>query len=90
MKDRLPFALTMVYVVLVIVASIPIFTGNDALSGIFAVALTAPWNSLFEPLVAGEGNGTTGKGLLLVALGGAVNAALIFFVSRWIIGRFAR
>ncbi|MCC6355627.1 MAG: hypothetical protein IT577_17195 [Verrucomicrobiae bacterium] len=47
----IPALLAAIYLILVLLAVIPIFTGKDALSGIFAVALTAPWNSLLGRLL---------------------------------------
>jgi hypothetical protein len=69
--------------VLVVLAIIPIFTGDDALSGIFAVALTTPWSQLLGNLLPGN----LIMGLLIVIIGAAINAAIIYFVSHWLVGR---
>ena len=42
MLQKVPIILTAIYVILVLLAIIPIFTGDDALSGIFAIALAGP------------------------------------------------
>ena len=84
MKHRLPLTVAVIYLVLVLLATIPIFTSSDALSGIFAVFLTAPWLSLLDPLVPGEG---IWRGLLLIAVGAAINAALLFLIVKLIVSR---
>lgn len=88
MSRRLPSIITAIYLVLVLVSMIPIFTGGDALSGIFAVVLTQPWVSLFDNLFGLSGNMTSG--LILVVIGAIINAAIIYYVLRWLVGRFAR
>ena len=85
---KIPNILTTVYLILVVLGAIPIFTGGDALSGIFAVALTAPWNSLLSSLFSAPGNMI--MGLLFVAIGAAINAAIIYYLSRWIVNRLAK
>jgi hypothetical protein len=85
---RLPTILTTLYLILVLLAVVPIFTGDDPLSGIFAVLLTAPWAPLLDRLLPLSGSMTAG--LLLVALGAAINAAIIYFVTRWLVERFAK
>lgn len=87
MSRRLPAIVTTIYLVLVLLSIIPIFTGDDALSGIFAVVLTAPWNSLLDRLLGLSSNLSTG--LLLVIVGAAINAAILYYLLRWLVGRFA-
>ena len=72
MMRKLPTILTAIYLILVVLAIIPIFTGADPLSGIFALVLTAPWSFLFSSLLSG---GSVIIGLLLVVIGAAINAA---------------
>ena len=86
MLRKLPTILTAVYLILVVLSIIPIFTGDDALSGIFAIALTVPWSSILSNLF---GFGSVAAGLLVVAIGAAINAAIIYFVSRWLVRRVA-
>ena len=86
MIRRLPTILTVLYLILVLLAAIPIFTGDDPLSGIFAIVLTQPWASLLDRLLSLSGS--MAAGLLLVAAGAAINATIIFFVTRWLVGRF--
>jgi hypothetical protein len=88
MLRRLPTILTAIYLILVVLSIIPIFTGDDPLSGIFAIALTAPWSSILSSLL--PGSGSVAVGLLIVAMGAAINAAIIFFVSRWLVGFVAK
>ena len=84
MLRKLSIILTAIYVILVVLSIIPIFTGDDALSGIFAVVLTMPWSSLLSSLL--PGGGSVGIGLLAVVVGAVINAALLYFALRWLIG----
>ena len=70
-------------------AVIPVFTGDDALSGIFAVLLTAPWTMVFARLIE-PSEGTITTGIAFVVSGGMINAALIFLVSRFLVRRFGK
>lgn len=88
MSNKLPSIVTTIYLVLVLLSIIPIFTGDDALSGIFAVVLTQPWVSLLDRLFNLSDNLTTG--LVLILIGAAINAAIIYYVLRWLIRRFAK
>lgn len=88
MSRRLPTIVTTIYLVLVLLSIIPIFTGDDPLSGIFAVVLAQPWVSLFDRLLGVSGN--MDIGLILIVIGAAINAAIIYYVLRWLVGRFAR
>ena len=88
MSRRLPTLITTIYLVLVLLSIIPIFTGDDPLSAIFAVILTQPWVSLFDRLIGLSGNPTTG--LLLVVVGAVINAVIIYYVLRWLVSRFAK
>lgn len=86
MIRKLPTILTVIYLLLVFLAIIPIFTGDDALSGIFAIVLTIPWSSILSNLLPSFDS--VAVGLLLVAIGAAINAAIIYFVSRWLSALF--
>lgn len=90
MTRHLPLILTAVYVVLFVLAVIPIFTGDDALSGIFAIVLSEPWSGLLGKLLPGAATGNLVLGLGLTVIGAALNGSLIYFLSRWILGRLAR
>lgn len=86
---RLPIILTGLYLALLVISVIPIFTGDDALSGVFAVLLAAPWTMLFGSLFESS-DGSITKGLALISVGGLINAALIFLFSRWLAGKIAK
>ena len=86
--ENIPIILTAIYLVLVALAIIPIFTGNDALSGILAVALTMPWNSLLRRLISVKASMFIG--LVFVAIGAVINAATIYYVSGWIVNWLAK
>lgn len=88
MSRRLPAIVTTIYLVLVLLSIIPIFTGDDPLSAVFAVLLTQPWVSLFDNLFGLSGNMATG--LILILIGAVINAAIIYYVLRWLVGRLAR
>jgi hypothetical protein len=87
MLRKLPIILTVIYLILVLLAIIPIFTGEGPLSGIFAIVLTVPWSSILSSLL--PGSGSVAAGLLVVAVGATINAMIIYFVSRWIENRLA-
>ena len=88
MLRKLPTILTAIYLILVVLSIIPIFTGDDALSGIFAIVLTVPWSPVLSSLL--PGSGSVAVGLLIVAVGAAINAAIIYFVSRWLVELVAK
>lgn len=81
---KIPVILTCLYLGLLILGVIPIFTGEGPLSGIFAVILAAPWTMLLGKLIGAKGD-SVATGLALVAVGGLINATLIYFVSRWVV-----
>ena len=87
MLRKLPTILTVIYLILVVLSIIPIFTEDDPLSGIFAIVLTVPWSSILSSLL--PGSGSVAVGLLVVTVGAAINAAIIYYVSRWIVNRLA-
>lgn len=80
MKHRFPYLVTGLYLFLVVLSVVPIFTEEDALSGVFAVILTQPWPTLLSRIVP---DGIAG-GLLLIAVGAIINASLLFLICRWI------
>ncbi|MCB0212116.1 MAG: hypothetical protein KDJ52_22425 [Anaerolineae bacterium] len=86
--NNLPITLVIVYLVLVILSIIPIFTSDDALSGIFAVILTAPWSALFGNLLPSSVFDNTARGLLLIIIGAIINAALLYAFVRWLVRQF--
>jgi hypothetical protein len=88
MLRKLPIILTAIYLILVLLSIIPIFTGDDALSGIFAITLTLPWSPILSSLL--PDSGSMALGLLVVVVGAAINAAIIYFVSRWLVGLVAK
>ncbi|MCB9077835.1 MAG: hypothetical protein H6631_09605 [Anaerolineaceae bacterium] len=86
--NKIPLIVVIVYLVLVMLSIIPIFTGDDALSGIFAIILTAPWSALLGNLLPGAMFDNPAAGLLLLLIGAAINAAVLYFVVRWLVRRF--
>ena len=87
MKSRIPLILVVAFLTLVNLATIPIFVGDDALSGIFAVLLTQPWASLFSGLLQESVEDDKVGGILLVGIGAVINAVLIYLCSNWIVRR---
>ena len=78
------------YLVLVALAVVPIFTGKESLSEIFAIALTAPWSILFDYVRPNAASGNAATGLILVAIGAVINALLLYYMSRWVMRRISR
>lgn len=50
------------------------------------MVLTLPWSSLLGGLLSG---GSVALGLVVVAVGAAGNAAIIYYVSRWLVNKLA-
>ena len=86
--NKLPIILVIVYLVLVILSIIPIFIGDDALSAIFAVVLTAPWSALLGNLLPSSVFDNTAGGLILIIIGAIINATLLYTLTRWLIRQF--
>jgi len=89
-KSRIPALLAGIYVALVVLSIVPVFIGGDALSGVFGVVLALPWTVLLTRVVDAINpsafDGIT-AGLVMIVIGGTINAAIIYFVSRWIVRR---
>jgi hypothetical protein len=77
------------YAVLGALSLVPIFTGDDPLSGIFAVLLGSPWAQLLSSLFGAAGVSSPGPaaGLGFAGIGITVNAAIVYLASRWIARR---
>lgn len=91
MRNRVPVILAGVYAVLGALSIVPIFTGDDPLSGIFAVLLGSPWVQLLSSALGAAGTSSPGPavGVGLAGIGIAVNAAIVYLVSRWLARRGA-
>lgn len=79
---------TSIYLVLVLLGIIPIFTGDDPLSGIFAILLTQPWRAWLVNLLPSSPSLLVG--VFSVAVGAAINALILYSILRWLVGRFAK
>ena len=88
MAKKLPTLLTTIYLLLVLLGLIPIFTGDDPLSGIFAILLTQPWSAWLVNLLPSSPSLLVG--VLGVAVGAAINALILYSILRWLVGRFAK
>ena len=88
MSQKLPFILVSLYLILVLLSVGLIFIGEGPLSGIFAVMLTAPWNSILDHFIF---QGGIFSGLLIISAGALINALIIYiivnFVVRWLISK---
>jgi hypothetical protein len=87
-SNRISTILASFYGALVVLSIVPIFTGDDALNGIFAVVLGLPWTIVLsrvaDAINPSLSNGlATGIAIALVA--GFTNVAIIYVVSRWIV-----
>lgn len=70
---------------------IVIFFSVDALSGVFAVILAAPWSLLFGDLLPGGNHGVSmAAGIAFLSAGAALNAGLAYFLSRWLLRKTLR
>jgi hypothetical protein len=88
--DRIPAILTGVYAFLGALSLVPVFTGEGALSGIFLVLLGLPWTPLLSRVLEAVAPALSGglvAGVALGVIGIGVNAAIVYFVSRWAVGR---
>ena len=80
-----------IYLVLVLCSISFIFANDDdaLFSGIFAILLTWPWSLFLSGLVPPDSDNFV-IALLLVLLGAAINTAILYFGSRWLVRRLAR
>lgn len=90
MRERIPALLAGAYAVLGALSFVPVFTGDDAMSGIFVVVLGLPWTALLSSALARVAPGAsvgpvTGGFLGLVGI--AINTAILYFASRWVVWR---
>jgi hypothetical protein len=90
-SSKIPFVIVVVYLVLVLLATISIFTGDDPLDAILLVVLTLPWSFLITPLVDAISpslfdNVVVGVSVGLVGAG--INAVLLYLLLGWIVNRF--
>jgi hypothetical protein len=87
-RNRIPAILAGAYAVLGALSIVPIFTGDGPLSGIFAVLLGSPWLQLLSSAL-GTSSPSLAAGVGLAGIGIAVNAAIVYLVSRWLARRGA-
>ena len=92
MRNRIPAILAGAYAVLGALSIVPILTGDDPMSGIFAVLLGSPWTQLLSSALAAAGasSPSTATGLALAGTGIAANAAMLYLVSAWLARRGER
>ena len=50
-SKKIPLIVVAVYLILVLLATIPVFTGDDPLDAVFLVLLVLPWSFLITPIV---------------------------------------
>jgi hypothetical protein len=86
MRKQMPVILASVYAVLGALSIVPIFTGDDPLSGIFAVLLGSPWVQLLSSAL-GRSSPSPAAGLGLAGIGIAINAGIVYLASRWLLRR---
>jgi hypothetical protein len=78
---KFPAVLAVIYLIVVAVSIVPIFTESDALSGVLAIFVTSPW-SLMLGTVVPEG---MFWGFVMVAIGAFINAAIIYAISKLLV-----
>jgi hypothetical protein len=89
-KRRVPLILAGVYAALGVLSFVPVITGEGALSGIFVALLGLPWTQLLSralDAVAPALSRGPAAGVVLGVIGIAVNTAIVFFLSQWVVGR---
>jgi hypothetical protein len=88
-RNQVPAILAGVFAALGALSLVPVFTGDDPLSGIFAVLLGSPWTQLLSSALgaAGATPGSLAAGLALAGIGIAVNTTIVYLVSRWLVRR---
>ena len=91
MRNRIPGILAGGFAVLGVLSIVPVFTGDDPMSAVFAVLLGSPWVQLLSAAFgsAGMASPSPTAGLGLAGIGIAVNAAIVYLVSRWLTRRGA-
>ena len=90
MSQKIPPVLVAIYLIVVLLSAILIFTGDDPLDAIFLVVLTLPWSFLITPLVDAISPSLFENviiGVLIGLIGAAINAVLLYLISRWIVNR---
>jgi hypothetical protein len=89
MRNRMPAILAGAYALLGALSILPIFTGDDPMSAIFAILGGTPWTQLLSSALgaAGSTSGSLAAGLALAGIGIAVNTTIVYLVSRWLVRR---
>ena len=86
--NKIPLAVVAIYVLLVLLSIIPVFTGDDPLDAIFLVVLTLPWSFLITPLVDAINPSMFDNiivGVTIGLIGAVINAVLLYKLSGWIL-----
>jgi hypothetical protein len=81
---KLPLILVTIYLFLVAISIIPIFTDKEALSGVFAVMLTLPWSGILGNLIPSP---SAFSGLVVIVVSALINALIIGAIARWVVNR---
>lgn len=87
-QSKLPIVFTSIYLVISAIAFVLMFAtmATESLSGIFVVLVAMPWTILFTLLIDAMGVDSIVLSTVLMALGVAVNAAIIYtffsFITR--------
>ena len=91
MRNGIPAILAGAYAVVGALSIVPVFTGDDPMSAVFAVLLGSPWVQVLSAALgsAGMSSPSPAAGLGLAGIGIAVNAAIVYFASRWLTRRGA-
>ena len=89
-SSRIPVIAVAVYLVLVLLSIIPIFTGDDALDAIFLVMLTLPWSFFITPVVdtiSPSPSGSIMVGLTMALVGAGLNAVLLYLLTKRLVNK---
>ena len=89
-SKKIPLIAVGVYLVLVLLATIPVFTGDDPLGAIFLVLLVLPWSFLITPIVDSINPMLFDNifvGVLVSLIGATINAVLLYLLTSWLVNK---
>jgi hypothetical protein len=92
-RSKVPLFGAVVYLALVLLSVIPVFTGDDALDAIFLVVLTLPWSFFIAPVVNTINPSSSGSimiGLAIALIGAAFNMVLLYLLTSRLVNKINR
>ena len=89
-SKKIPLIVVAVYLILVLLATIPVFTGDDPLDAVFLVLLVLPWSFLITPIVDSINPMLFDNifvGVSVSLIGAAINAVLLYLLTSWLVNK---